>query len=573
MMRNTTALAFASLLVFLAGGVALAQDKQPPDKQPSPPAADKAAKNAGQSDLDKATEAKLTSKTLSDLGAVIKLCRSALEKGLDEENAKFAKTLLGSTLIQRGTAVAGAVLEGSPLDPRLGRFRRVALADLELGVTMSPDQPEALLLIAKLHLLPGGDAKKAARALDGAIKYGDNAPKTKAKALVMRAGLEQDAKKRLADLNEAIKIQPGDPVAIRARGLVYADEGEYDRALADLDAALKLDPKHAPTYEAKALVLAKQEKYDEAVAALAKAREVEPKSVAPLVQQARVHAMQMNLQAAVDDLDQAHKMEPDNLAVLLLRASVYQELGEDAKAMADVEQILRLRPGLPTAMRFRAMLLADAKKLDEALAVLRELIEKHPEDEQARLQLAMLHAVAERPRKAIEIYSALLEKDADNWIALRGRGDAYLSIGRHAEAIADFDRAMKLHPDDDGILNNLAWVLATSPDDKLRNGKRAIELATKACELTEYKAGHILSTLAAAYAETGDFKTAMKWSAKAVEIGREEHKEELKKELESYKKGKPWRELQQTKEKPEPKPKPKEKPEPEKPLPNDADIL
>ena len=61
---------------------------------------------------------------------------------------------------------------------------------------------------------------------------------------------------------------------------------------------------------------------------------------------------------------------------------------------------------------------------------------------------------------------------------------------------------------DEGLLNNLAWVLATSPDDKLRDGKRAIELATKAAEVSNYETPHVLSTLAAAYAETGDFEKA-----------------------------------------------------------------
>ena len=70
-------------------------------------------------------------------------------------------------------------------------------------------------------------------------------------------------------------------------------------------------------------------------------------------------------------------------------------------------------------------------------------------------------------------------------------------------------------PEESGLLNNLAWVLATSPNDKVRDGKRSIELATKACELTEYKEAHILSTLASGYAEEGDFETAKKWSAKA----------------------------------------------------------
>ena len=72
-------------------------------------------------------------------------------------------------------------------------------------------------------------------------------------------------------------------------------------------------------------------------------------------------------------------------------------------------------------------------------------------------------------------------------------------------------------------------------------------LATDACRQTEYKQDYILSTLAAAYAETGDFDSARKWAAQAVEAkpsphAEESRKDELKKELESYKANKPWRE-------------------------------
>ena len=566
-MSRSVPIAVTVVLLAVLSGAAIGAQGQPgkPDEGAKPAPSPK--ENAGQEDLNKATEARLDAKTLSDLGEVIKLCKKALEKGLDEGNTKYAKTLLGSTLIQRGSAVASAVLEGSLLDPRMGQFRRVALADLELGVSMSPEQPEALLLIAKLNLLPGGDTKRAAKALDDCIALKDGDPRKKAEALIARAGLQKDDEKRLADLNEAVRLAPGEPAAVRARGLVHADQGKLDLALADLEAAIKLEPEHARTYELKALVLAKQEKYDEALAALAQARKVEPKSVGPLVQQARVHALQMNLQAALDDLNQAHALEPDNLGVLLFRANIHQELKDNDKAMADVNRALKLRPGLPPAVRFRAMLLADAKKMDLAISELQQLLKKSPDDVPALLQLAMLHTADDRPRKAIEIYTQVLAKEPEDWMALRGRGDALLSIAKQAEAIADYEKALKLRPEDDGILNNLAWVLATSPDAKLRNGKRAIELATKACKVTEYKAAHILSTLGAAYAETGDFKTAKKWSKKAIELGREDQKEELKKELASYEQRKPCRELQQTPEKPEPKPKPKPKPKTEKPKP------
>ena len=116
----------------------------------------------------------------------------------------------------------------------------------------------------------------------------------------------------------------------------------------------------------------------------------------------------------------------------------------------------------------------------------------------------------------------MLEQESDNGRALRLRADAYLNLGQHAEAIADFDRALQELEPDEGLLNNFAWVLATSPEDKLRDGKRAVELATKAAEMSDYQTPHVLSTLGAAYAETGDFETAKKWSAKSIELSQKE---------------------------------------------------
>jgi tetratricopeptide (TPR) repeat protein len=154
--------------------------------------------------------------------------------------------------------------------------------------------------------------------------------------------------------------------------------------------------------------------------------------------------------------------------------------------------------------------------------------------------------------------------------------DAYLSTSEHEKAIEDYEEALDLgdqieemqaslglganeveYTPDDGVLNNLAWVLSTSTNDELRDGDRAVELATLACEVTDYKAPHILSTLASAYAEKGDFEKAIEWIEKGIEVNAEREiteivtEEEIKrqldslnKELESYKEEKPWREDQ-----------------------------
>jgi len=634
------------------------------------------AENEGQDDLDKATEAKLNAKTLTDLDEVIRLTESAQKKGLNEGNAQFAKGLLVSTLVQRSTVRADIISRLPLLDPKTTEFRKATLDDLEKAVKLEPKQAQALLLIAQLQRLPGGDLKRSDEALDQAIRSGSDDPDTKAKALVFRASIEPKLEKKLADLDEAVRIAPGNAAAVRTRGLVRADLGKFAEALPDLDKAIELDPKHTATYEAKAIVLGRLKKYDEALACLDRARQLSPNSIFPLMQKARIFALQSNLKAALNELDEAHKLdpnnaavlllraavvedpekkaadydeavrvapqntlvrrsrglfyadrgkfaealadfdkaielqpkeivnyeakaavlgqmkkydealaamdkiiqltsksayllmqkarihvqqqdlkaaladldeartlEPDNLAVLLLRAGVYQELGQKEKALADVDAALNLEPESSAALRLRALLLAESGKPEEAIAVLEKLRQQDPKDTLVLLQLAMLYNNQHKIDKALEIYGAVLAEDPDQWMALRGRADALLNAAKQAEAIADYDKALKLRPQDSGILNNLAWVLATSPEEKLRDGKRAIVLATQACELTEYKMPHILSTLAAAYAETGDFPAAIKWATKGLELAKEEQKKELAKELESYRAGKPFREL------------------------------
>lgn len=68
------------------------------------------------------------------------------------------------------------------------------------------------------------------------------------------------------------------------------------------------------------------------------------------------------------------------------------------------------------------------------------------------------------------------------------------------------------------VLNGLASLRATCPDEKHRNGQQAVEYATKACELTAWKNGGWIDSLAAAYAEAGDFDKAVEWQQKGMDL-------------------------------------------------------
>ena len=200
------------------------------------------AGSEGQDDLDKATKLKITATSMKDLGEVISLCESARKKGLDPDNDTFAKSILASTLMQRGAALGRAVFESNNATPSWVRVRDLALADLNRALGFDPDQAEGLYYTARLNLLPGGDAKRAGTALDRLIAMKDVEAELRSKALVLHAELQVDLKKREADLNEAVRLDPREPSAVLARAVFLAEHGDADKSLVELKKAAELQP-------------------------------------------------------------------------------------------------------------------------------------------------------------------------------------------------------------------------------------------------------------------------------------------------------------------------------------------
>jgi tetratricopeptide (TPR) repeat protein len=104
------------------------------------------------------------------------------------------------------------------------------------------------------------------------------------------------------------------------------------------------------------------------------------------------------------------------------------------------------------------------------------------------------------------------------------------------------ERALIEKPNSPENLNSLAWYLATSAEDRIRDGDRAVQLATRACELSHYKEPMYVDTLAAAYAEAGDFENAVKYQTQAVEAYNGDFVDGFQKRLVAFKSGIPWRE-------------------------------
>ena len=119
--------------------------------------------------------------------------------------------------------------------------------------------------------------------------------------------------------------------------------------------------------------------------------------------------------------------------------------------------------------------------------------------------------------KAIAEFTALLEQNPTYFFALYNRSEAYVRTRQFDKALKDIDPAMENEAKVPGLHMNLARVLATAPDAKLRDGKRAVEAAKKAVDMIKYRDGRFLDTLAAAYAEVGDFDKAVETQQKAID--------------------------------------------------------
>jgi tetratricopeptide (TPR) repeat protein len=506
------------------------------------------AENEGQEDLDQATEKKLSATTLDDLSQVIDLCDSALKKGLDQQNTQFANSLLTSSLLNRATAQYQRIVRQTPGGwPQL---RKEALADLEKAIKIQPDLAPAQLLIAEFQILPGGDKAAAQKAAEEAVKLGKEDPAIQVAALVLQAKLVDDAGKMRQIFDDALKIAPRNDELLVYRGKLLLEEGKSDNALADFEAAVKSNPENADAQEARGLALAALGRGDEALDALAEATKLEPDAAGPYLHRARIHLQKQDGKKALDDLADALKLDTGNAAALALQARAHQLEGDTKAAEADVAEVLKSQGDVTPALR---MLVSQGSGgLRQIVADMEELRQISPKNAELLSQLGMLYTMRKQPHKAISRYGDALAADPEFFTALRGRADSYLSVGKHAEAIEDYEKAVKIKPDDTGILNNFAWVLATSPEDSLRDAKRSIQLSEHAAKLTEYKQAHILSTLAAGYAESGDFDKAAEWSQKAVDAGKndsetdQETNEQLKQELASYGQKKPWREKQET---------------------------
>jgi tetratricopeptide (TPR) repeat protein len=201
--------------------------------------------------------------------------------------------------------------------------------------------------------------------------------------------------------------------------------------------------------------------------------------------------------------------------------------------------ILATEPNKPEAVSGRADALLCLGKYNDAIAYYSRAIKLDPRWFQY-LGRGLAYKAQGDQNHALQNFSQGIAIGSNIPALYIYRGAVLRALGDVSGAQADFAKVTTLISDQPQEFNNYAWALATSPVAAYRDGPAAIRYARRACELTSWKSAPELDTLAAAYAEAGQFDRALKWQTAAIQL--ESHSDEgYEARLAMYRKRDPYR--------------------------------
>jgi len=286
-----------------------------------------------------------------------------------------------------------------------------------------------------------------------------------------------------------IAANPKDAQAYQDRGRIWIEKEDWEHALSDLEAAIRLAPSHARSHHLCALVHLQNQELDKAIAGFSEAIRLDPGFAVAyrdrgLALDAKRFLDKSFFDKALADLSEAIRLDPENTGLVMSRAGVCAKRGKYDQAMADYAWLLQRRPTDPAVYMARG----EALFLDM------------------------------QTEAAIADFTKALEVDPTATGALVLRAKAWNRHFQYARAIDDYTEAIRRSATDPAPRRALAWLMATCPNPAFRDGPRAVQEGTMACELTHWKSAECLDALSAAYAEARDFTSAAKWQTKAVKL-------------------------------------------------------
>jgi tetratricopeptide (TPR) repeat protein len=392
--------------------------------------------------------------------------------------------------------------------------------------TFNPRDPRWPYYLAQLYKIRG-DAPKSATAFARALQLQpDDVP-----TLVwlgearLDEGKPGDADPLFA---KAAGLQPASVAAQYGLGRVALAKQDYARAVLYLEKALLLDPRATVIHYPLAMAYRGAGDQAKAEAHLAQRGTLAIKPDDPLMKQ--IDAMlnsaigyEVNGADALDrgDWKGAADAFRKGIEVAPQEASLHHKLGtalallgDGPAAMNEFERSIALDPSFSKAHYSLGVILAATDQPAAAIQHFQAALKSQPGYVEARLQLAHTLRRSGQPEASLVHYAQIVKEDARVPEARFGYAAALIRLRRYAEARDYLAEAVTIYPNELSFANAEGRLLAAAPDDKVRDGKRALRFAQAV--LRQVRTSDTLETMAMAQAELGQFTEAVTWQKQAI---------------------------------------------------------
>jgi tetratricopeptide (TPR) repeat protein len=223
------------------------------------------------------------------------------------------------------------------------------------------------------------------------------------------------------------------------------------------------------------------------------------------------------------------------------RGVTYAQNGQFAEAFDDFCKAIELNPKFAKAYSNRATLYVQAGDMEKALADYDAALKIDPALAAALVGRGRLYHLSGRLQDALASFNAAIEKDPEGAEIICSRGDLLVDLGRYNDALQDYARAIDLNPKFEHAYRNGAWLLATCPDDAVRDSEGALKGAQAALDCGYGERHAALDTLAAALANAGRYEEAVGTLQQAIEIAPEEARADYQARQQLYESRQPFR--------------------------------
>jgi tetratricopeptide (TPR) repeat protein len=283
-------------------------------------------------------------------------------------------------------------------------------------------------------------------------------------------------------IGKAINQEPKDCKLYFARALTYSCINSHRDAVDDLSRAIELDNRIPPLFGFRASELSRQNRWRQAIEDYGKAIHLAPDEAGYYLRRGYAFGAVDKYDSALSDYSKAIELGDESVRVYENRAWVYNRLAQPERALADYDRALRQDTRNAQLYAGRALAYQYLGKFQSAIVDL---------------------------DKAIDL-------DKSDSLKYANRASTLLRLERYEEAMEDCRKVIALTPHHTEALHGLARLYATCPKKSVRDGKKAVELATQVCRGTEWKNAAHLDTLAAAFAEDGQFAAAIRIATDAL---------------------------------------------------------